>query len=223
MNEKIFDWSGSQIIKNTVIQAKRSVIRNEDILIPTDLREWLTPPDSQEIKTILSSLNLPQKKTSGTFDKRAKTVWQYVAENINYVSDATSQLKQDFWQFPAETIALKKGDCEDCAFLMASLLLASGISPFCIRVVLGILTQENQDSSPHAWPIYKDEEGYWRILESTLDELPEDWPSADMMANPDSQTWYEPEICFNQYHVWLIGEQKISDFNSYISKRKLIS
>ncbi len=133
------DWAGSRILFHTVIPSKRRVIGNEDVLIPTDLREWITPIDSQEIRYVIDSLELPHSKTSGDFDKRAKMLWQYVSANITYRPDEIGQRKPDFWQFPAETLAIGKGDCEDCAFLLASLLLASGISPFCVRVVFGVL------------------------------------------------------------------------------------
>ncbi len=116
-----------------------------------------------EIEEVISSLDLPADKGSGNFDKRAQLVWQYVAENVKYCPDEIAQGKQEFWQFPAETLALGKGDCEDCAFLLASLLLASGISPFCVRVVLGRLIQEHSPTSFHAWPIYKDEQAISRL------------------------------------------------------------
>ena len=127
------DWVGSPILFKTVSPSKRRVIGNEDVLIPTDLREWLTPADSQEIRQVIDNLELPHSKNSGDFDKRALALWQYVSANITYRPDEIGQRKPDFWQFLAETLAIGKGDCEDCAFLLTSLLLASGISPFCVR------------------------------------------------------------------------------------------
>jgi transglutaminase-like putative cysteine protease len=216
----LYDWSGSLILRKSALQDKRRVIGNEDVLIPTDVREWITPSDSHEIREVISSLDLPAGKSLGTFDKRAQLVWQYVAENVKYCPDEIAQVKQDFWQFPAETLALRKGDCEDCAFLLASLLLASRISPFCVRVVLGRLVQEHSPTSFHAWPIYKDEDGLWRVLESTLDTLPDKWPLADDLAKPDLRPYYRPDICLNQYHVWTMGPRIIQDVDAYISSRR---
>ena len=216
----LYDWSGSRILRQTVIPSKRRVIGSEDVLIPTDLREWIAPSDSQEIKGVISSLALPTDKSPGSFDKRARLIWEYVARHIEYRPDEIGQRKQDFWQFPAETLALGKGDCEDCAFLLASLLLASGISPFCVRVVFGILTQRDGSSVGHTWPIYKDEEGLWRVLESTLDTLPNKWPLADDLAKPNSRPHYRPDICLNQHHVWTVGHRRIQDVFAYLSSRK---
>lgn len=133
-----FDWSGTRILqKNTVVHAKRRIFNNVDTLVPTDLREWVTPGDREEIRLALSDMKLPSDRTPGSFDERALIVWRWVLEEIEYTEDVQEQRLLDFWQFPAETIAVKRGDCEDCAFLLASLLLGSGISGYCVRVVLG--------------------------------------------------------------------------------------
>ena len=218
-----YDWAGSRIIYNTEIPSKRRVIGNEDVLIPTDLREWIAPVDSQVIRKVIASLALPHTKKPGEFDKRAWAVWKYIAENIEYIADEASQRKVDFWQFPSETLALGKGDCEDCAFLLASLLLTSGISPFCVRVVLGVLTDKDDRMGGHTWVIYKHEKGRWVVLESTLDVLPKHWPLADDLAREGAVPRYYPDICLNQQHVWTIGRQRrIRNVASYLhSKGKL--
>ncbi len=215
--EEQYDWAGSRILRQTVIPSKRRVIGHEDVLIPTDLREWITPADSQEIRKVITSLGLPHAKERGDFDTRAWKVWNFVGESITYRPDHIAQRKPDFWQFPPETLALGKGDCEDCAFLLASLLVASGISAFCVRVVFGILTPRDGSSVGHAWPIYKDEQGSWGVLESTLDSVPKHWPSADDLGRDGSVPRYYPDICLNQEHVWTVGRQRrIRNVASYL-------
>jgi transglutaminase-like putative cysteine protease len=216
---KLYDWSGSRILRRTAIPSKRRVIGSEDILIPTDLREWITPPESQEVRTAIASMNLPADKGKGTFDRRARLVWKYVTEHVQYCGDAMAQRKQDFWQFPAETLALGKGDCEDCAFLLASLLVASEISSFCVRVVFGKLIQKGTSPTLHSWPIYKDEKGRWCVLESTLKKLPREWHLADDLAKPTSRPRYVPDICLNQHHVWTVGFRRIQDVAAYLRSR----
>jgi len=220
--ETFYEWPGSQIMRRTAIPSKRRVIGNEDVLIPTDLREWITSSDSQEIRLVIADLDFPTGKELGEFDQRARLVWQFVIEHVKYCPDEIAQRKLDFWQFPAETLALGKGDCEDCAFLLASLLLASGISPFCVRVVFGTLTQEDGSPVAHAWPIYKDENGGWRILESTLEKLPDEyeWPWADYLARLNSLPRYRPEMCLNRDHVWAIGPRRTQDVTVYLASRK---
>ena len=220
-NEEQYDWAGSRILHYTEIPSKRRVIGNEDVLIPTDLREWIAPLDSQVTKKIIASLPLPHTKKPGDFDKRAWIVWKYVTENIEYRTDEVAQRKADFWQFPAETLALGTGDCEDCSFLLASLLLASGISPFCVRIVFGILTDKNGRKGGHSWVIYKHEKGRWIVLEGTLNVLPKSWPLADDLAKEHSVPRYYPDICLNHQHVWTIGRQRrIRNVVSYLNSKK---
>ena len=226
MNENIeeqIDWAGSRILYQTEIPSKRRVIGNEDVLIPTDLREWIAPVDSQVIKKVIASLDLPHTKKTGEFDKRAWSVWKFVAENTKYRSDEIAQRKPDFWQFPPETLALGKGDCEDCAFLLASLLLASGISPFCVRVVFGSLRGRDGKRIGHGWVIYKNENGRWVVLESTLDILPKQWPLADKLAMEKSVPRYYPDICLNQQHVWTVGcRRRIRNVSSYMNSKRFL-
>lgn len=218
-----YDWAGSRILHQTEIPSKRRVIGNEDVLIPTDLREWIAPVDSQVIREVIASLGLPHTKKRGEFDKRAWTVWKFVAENTEYRRDETAQRKPDFWQFPPETLALGKGDCEDCAFLLASLLLASGISTFCVRVVFGVLTGHDGGRVGHSWVIYKNEKGRWVVLEGTLDVLPKHWPSADDLAREGSVPRYYPDICLNQQHVWTVGgKRRIRDVAAYLHSKGLL-
>jgi len=203
-----YDWSGTQILQvNTSLPDKRRVLGHADTLVLTDLREWVAAGDREEIRSVIKQLELPTDRKSGTFDLRAKKIWRFVASEIEYVLDPESQKKLDFWQFPAETLALKQGDCEDTSFLLAALLLAGGVSPFCFRVVFGWLkSTDNNPSERHAWVLYKDEAGVWRILESTLDStsIPKRLPDANMLARPGSRPLYKPDICLNNFHVWQI-------------------
>ncbi len=214
-----YEWEGSRILRRTVIPSKRRVIYNEDVLIPTDLREWIASPDCQEIRQVLDSLGLPETKDAGDFDRRARAVWGYVVQHVDYRPDEKGQRQLDFWQFPAETLALGRGDCEDASFLLASLLVGSGISPFCVRVVFGSVTTA-EGRSAHAWPVYKDEGGVWRLLESTLDTLPRRWPAADDAAHRGAERCYEPDLCLNALHVWTVGRsdrrRRIRDVASYM-------
>ena len=51
---------------------------------------------------------------------------------------------------------LHKGDCEDSSFLLGALLLASGISDQCVRVVLGRVVSP-EGTYGHAWVVYQNE------------------------------------------------------------------
>ena len=214
-----YDWAGAKILqKNTSMPSKRRVIGHEDTLVRTDMREWVTGPDHEEIRRVIDSLPLPKDKTPGSFDERAMIVWEYVVTNITYVGDPESHRQLDFWQFPAETIALGQGDCEDCSFLLATLLIAAGISSFCVRVVFGDVKCLHDDATEgHTWPIYKDEAGVWRILESTHSEWPQTWLDADQAARPGARPLYRPSLCVNDRHVWQIRKKSIADVSVYVT------
>ncbi len=218
-----YEWGGTTILQEgTALPDKRRVLGHPDQLVLTDLRDWLAAGDREEMRRVIRTLErehgLPTDRRTGTFDRRAWIVWRFVVSKTTYAHDPGSHRLLDFWQFPAETIALGQGDCEDTSFLLASLLLAASISPFCVRVVFGWIKRcDERSSERHAWPIYKDERGTWRILESTLAaaELPDEWPSADDKARPGSRPYYKPDICLNNHHVWEVRElrsQFVSEF-----------
>jgi len=123
-------WEGDYIIQNTEIKKKRYVMGSPNLQITTDIREWISDADNTVMKDILKKLvdeaGLPKTKNPGDFDKRAMTLWRFVARNIRYIHDSKKQNKEDFWLFPSEIYTLRQGDCEDGTFLLVSLLIASG-------------------------------------------------------------------------------------------------
>ena len=82
-----------------------------------DVRHFIWPDDI-ELRKILSDLNM----LSGTPDDLAHAVQRYVCRSINYVSD-TNIGSSEYWLYPAETLKMGQGDCEDGAILIASMLL----------------------------------------------------------------------------------------------------
>jgi hypothetical protein len=224
-----YNWEGDLILQDTVIEKKRYVIGSQNKPIKTDIREWISFEDNNIMKGILSDLvtnkNLPTSRVPGSFDKRATIIWNHVAESIKYIYDTKKQRKGDFWLFPPEIHTLCEGDCEDGSFLLASLLLASGVSPFCVRVVLGEVFDENGKSQGgHCWPVYKNEMGQWCILESTLDNIPSRMPEADRLTEKGQSFQYVPYYCFNNYHLWeIFAEDKQSTrsmkIGSYLMRR----
>lgn len=225
-----YQWDGEKILqRNTGFRGIRTVIGRPEIDIYTDLRQLLTGPDMAEIRKTLKCIDaLPLTKNPGDFDGRAGLVWKWVAEHIDYTSDYNSQQRVEFYQFPGETIALGSGDCEDIAFLLASLLIASGISEYCVRTVLGYVKwSSDRVRAGHAWVIYKDETGVWRILEPTLkpENLPNlnksaAWPVADTKSKRGARPWYVPNICFNQSHIWAVGKIESDDVEHFVMSFK---
>ncbi len=216
----IFNWAGDAIIRDTVMWDKRAVIAKSGLYIPTDIRAWLSSTNSEVILRALQDIGLPSVREAGTFDLRAWKIWNYVAASVQYVTDKSSFGLEDFWLFPEETLVLHKGDCEDSSFLLATLLLASGISEHCVRVVLGSVSTPD-GSYGHAWVVYQNESGRWCLLESTLDAVPPDLTPADPFIVPGGQYQYQPQFCLNCTHVWSVGAAK-SQIADYLRTRSRV-
>lgn len=221
-----FNWDGDCIIHGCAIERKRFVLGSNEA-ITTDVREFVSPADDVVIKNVLKELaakhKLPKSTNPGDFDKRAMGIWDFVARNINYEFDRKEQGKDDFWLFPSEVLTLKEGDCEDSSFLLASLLIGSGISPFNVRVALGELrSKEGIILGGHCWVMYKNEAGSWCLLESTFDRVPWSMPAADRFTD-DVEITYVPYYVFNNYHLWAVYHDKADrkrGFMAFIASRK---
>jgi hypothetical protein len=222
-----YNWHGDVIFRDTVLPNKRFVIGSPQHDIQTDIREWLSAPaDNLVLKGALAQLKgLPQSKGPGDFDRRAYVIWAFVAGRVRYSFDKDARGYDDFWLLPEETLSLGVGDCEDSAILLAALMVASGISPYCVRVALGYLYNGQQLLGSHAWTVYQDEAGIWRILESTLDTVPARLPDAEALTQPGALRWYHPDFCFNDEHLWWIrppAQPKVSPplgLDDYLRRR----
>ena len=210
-----WNWDGDVIIQQPIVPSGRKVIgarsrKSYDI----DVREFLASSRNAVMGRLLR-IEIPhyirqhggsvarfQARNPGCFDYRAAVVTNFVADTIAYQSGRG----RDPWQFPDETLALKTGDCEDRAFLIASLLLASEVSPFNFRVAFGKMIVNNE-SHDHMWVMYKSERGVWSVIEplrlgmSLADEHIPETGSAD--RQPPSIE-YMPHFLFNDSHLWAV-------------------
>ncbi|HEY3255193.1 MAG TPA: transglutaminase domain-containing protein [Polyangiaceae bacterium] len=108
------------------------------------------------------------------------------------------------WQLPEETLARGHGDCEDRATLLASALVAAGVSPYNVRVALGVVHLSRHGKSlgnkAHAWVVYRAEDGGWLTLEPV--------PDHDKSKHPALGFEYEPHFVFNGDHKWSFMAEK---------------
>ena len=96
-------------------------------------------------------------------------------------------------------------------FSSPRLLLASGITGYCVRVILGRLYNHlepnpAEKSKDHVWAMYKNEEGTWQILEPQIfhSDLPGSPAEIDTDARPDYRLEYIPYYALNDSHLWYI-------------------
>lgn len=220
-----YNWDGDIIVRGTIIPGKRFVLGNRRKAIDTDIRGWIAAEDNNVLKTILRNMKLPISRENGDFDKRALMIWGYVNRHFSYVHDSERTQAKDFWLFPEETATLGQGDCEDYSFLVVSLLLSSGISPYCVRVVLGeIFDVDGRSLGGHCWPMYKTETGEWCIFEMTEGKEPRYLPKKFINIYPFVR--YVPYYCFNNHHLFRIfpkeGERsrKYGQLEDYFGMRQ---
>ena len=219
------DWDGLSIIQDCIVPSSRPVpyqekLGNYDI----DVREFLISERNavigrtlgEDIPRFISSLgngSLAQftGRGPGCYDFRAHIVCAFVAETIAYKLNR----RRNAWQFPDETLTLKFGDCEDRAFLIASLLLGSGISGYNYRVVLGKVRVEQAGRKTtehdHMWVMYKNEIGGWRLIEPLLGTAQAEESAASAMIAPgDTTVTYEPYFLFNDRHLWRVPKPQVA-------------
>lgn len=200
-----FHWGGDVIFRDTLLPNKRFVIGSPDEPVATDIREWLRPAESRVMVETLARIPcLPRAKRPGDYDRRALRIWGWVAAQVRYDYDRDRRGYDDFWLFAEESLSLGVGDCEDSSILLYRLLVAAGISPYCVRMALGHLYGGGQLIGSHAWVVYQDEIGIWRLLESTLDQMPLTLPDADALTVAEAPLAYCPDFCVNEHHLWWI-------------------
>jgi hypothetical protein len=112
--------------------------------------------------------------------------YDWVVRNITYTFDVG-----DYWQFPQETVDRRQGDCEDGAFLLASLI--RNIEP--AYVAIGWFNTP-MGSFGHAWVVCRGS-----IFESTLDVLPADPWGTKEAAVPIS---YDPGLYLSESEIYCL-------------------
>lgn len=221
---KKWNWDGDLIVHSPIVPSCRPAVgsdKNYDV----DVREFLVSERNVVMRRtlerdihdyILKQNGEPQFFTSrkpGSFDYRVSMIAEFVTHKIAYERTDTI----DPWQFPEETLSLKRGDCEDRALLLASLFLASGISAYNVRVCLGKMrlffadadgSSKNEDVD-HVWVMYKNEVGQWQVIEPACAQKHN---IQETSARIPSQAEYIPYFMFNDTHLWQV--RRDTTFNS---------
>jgi hypothetical protein len=108
------------------------------------------------------------KEPPGSRD-RLLEIWRDVASSMTYEHDPAQHLgRSDVWHTSAESLDLKKGDCEDHAILLADWLIAEGYQA---RVACGTMTGRGVEGGEggHAWVVVR-LDGVEYHLEATAKE-----------------------------------------------------
>jgi hypothetical protein len=214
-----WNWEGERIIHESIVPSSRPAIGHLTGGYDIDVREFLVSEKNaimrrtleKDVKIFIETLegaSLEQfiSRDSGSFDLRANVITQFISEKIRY----RFSRGLDPWQFPDETLKLRSGDCEDRALLIASLLLASGISSFNVRVALGKFRAHfdtSDEDFDHIWVMYKDESGKWQIIEPAVNAAVLDKPGKN--AKMPISAEYIPYFIFNDVHLWTMQDASL--------------
>ena len=203
-----YDWGGARIMVPPTAKVKRLLPGRGAAATPIsmDLRGIVPSTPSSVVSSWINkqiaqraarepwlSKALRDRSKPSWFDTTANLVADIVFAGVKY------QLRDgSAWQFPEETLALTEGDCEDRATLLASALIAAGISPYNVRVALGHVVVRNasgkQQRKAHAWVVYRTSTGSWMPLEPVT--------AASSPKHAKSQLAYDPDYVFNGDHQW---------------------
>jgi hypothetical protein len=203
-----WNWGGDLIVSDTTIRARRPNPATKR-RYRVDIREFLSTSSNailhDALDDIVAGLSpaeqaLFRSRKPGAFDLRVRAVTSYLASHVAY---AKKDRAAEAWLFPDETLDAGRGDCEDLAFLLASLLLATGLSGYVVRVALGAFREAGTKRfHDHAWVVYRDECGRWLLLDPLL--FTQDGASATTKRRPAraKRYDYEPRFVFNDQHLW---------------------
>lgn len=214
-----WNWDGDFIVHKCIVPSSRPVVgfaRGHQYDI--DVREFLITSRNEVIRRtldekirkfvkdrVIGGWEKFQSRDEGSFDFRANVIKDFVSRRISY--EPTQ--KQDPWQFPDETLAVKNGDCEDRALLIASLMIASGISSYNVRVALGRMKFTDRKghtfTGDHVWVMYKTEVGRWLVIEPSVTGKRRLKKTAVRNNGYEPiAAEYIPYYVFNDQHLWQI-------------------
>lgn len=143
------EYWNNKWVKSPTIYAGR-VLRTSKERIKTDVRMFIQKDDY-----LLQELIHTYKLKKDTYNETALACQLFVRDFVFYVSDDSQNGCPEFWQFPFETIVTRRGDCEDGAILMASLMLNAGIPSWRVKVTAGLVQPEpTAPQGGHAYCIY---------------------------------------------------------------------
>lgn len=207
-----WNWDGEYIIHDSIVPSSRPVVKRQKGSYDIDVREFLVTQSNAVIRRVLRNdikdfiaemegvpSGLFDSRDAGSFDLRVHVIIEFVSRKIRYLAS----VGVDPWQFPEETLKLSSGDCEDRALLIASLLLASGISSFNVRVALGRFrtwSGKRHKDYDHVWVMYKDESGKWQVIEPAI--VQKDSVGHGKAGRMPDSAEYIPAFVFNDVHLW---------------------
>lgn len=119
---------------------------------PDCLKWWFITPDDPAVEQLAQTML--GKRVWASERQIASFALGWVQSCIDYAADKDVHGFHEYWQLPCETLRLGTGDCEDQAFLLASLWIALGLDAVLVvepgHVSTGVLMEQRPgDSTVH--------------------------------------------------------------------------
>lgn len=181
-----------------------------------DIKEFVRPSDVA-VREVYEGQSISQHLNSASDRDKVVAFLSWVCQNIKYPKDENiarlisydgySVKINDYWQFPAETLAGPRiGDCDSCSNLLAS-LIRNFASPKDAYVVLGGYKSNTMN---HAWVEWND-----LILEPT-----KDIPPAQVFEHSGD---YKAMVRYNDKEIWVKGNSANYEWLQDIGSSSLVS
>lgn len=112
-------------------------------------------------------------------------------------------IELDYWDQGEEVIATRMGDCDGSSIAFVTCARQWGLTPYEVYELFGYVkdAKTNAILGGHAWALFKDKHGKWRLNETTLDIPPNTYPEVpeDKLFKPYQlgNIVYVPEIAYN--------------------------
>jgi len=190
-----------------IYEGRRIKSKNKEIKLSIDVRNYITVNDA----FVVNFAKVSGATAETSYDKKAWLVQKAVCKYMTYVYDEQNEGYTEFWQFPFETLALRYGDCEDGAILMAATMIASGIPADRVKVCAGLVeTGDPHDpTGGHAYTAY--------VRESDMKIVILDWcyyqdpqiPVANKPTLAENKKYKDMWFSFNNLNSWGIRKMRI--------------
>ena len=238
-----WNWAGDEIVFEPVVEASRFLPDGSRRRYRIDLREFLGSSGNAvvrgKLRELINGLSPDERdafrsNAPGSFDKRA-TILLRTIRAMPYQTSPHRESGMDAWYFPEETLFLGGGDCEDKVFLLAALMLESGISSYCVRVAFGHFQNHlEKNSSPHdhAWLMYKNEGGAWEIFETVAKSASASRRTRKKTTKKkriqtipvrEADIEYVPHFVMNREHLWRVRggvSRSLAPLDLYLRDRR---
>ena len=188
-----------KFLQSPVIYNGRSLfLNNRTILpVPIDVRHFIQASDFF-LERITKEEGIWSMSSA---EDKALACLRFVMRNVTYVSDKQSYGIDEFWTFPNETLALKKGDCEDLSILVASLMRNARVPAHRIKVAAGwVVAGKNAPLGGHAYPLFLRNDDEWVTLDPCY--YPNDLPVANRKPVKNDSNYKDVWFTFNDEYSW---------------------